>query len=373
MASQTNCFDLSTYLDFSKIEDEHYLRSKSLYNVNHDGYTLLKYIKSGFTEQNTAELSMFRSIITHNGDIVGCSPFKALPPIEFSFKSALSGNDEIYSELIDGTMVNVYHCNGEWQLSTRSVISGKGRFYTNSEMTFRTMFLECMNASSLEFEDLNTTLSYSFVIQHPENRIVKVIDEPKLYLCAVFHCVGTTISVVDFRKLKLHEGLVEYPKLISISDNDMEDLPYDFVGVNIESDGYRCKFRNKKYEYVRKLRGNQGKIEYRFLELQKDCQTEEFLTYYPEYNLLFSILEGNCKSFTKQLHMFYIECFIQKVKPICEFPYEFRPHMVRLHCLYREVLRPENKVVTLAKVQEYFDKLECQQQMFVLNYSKYNK
>ena len=48
------------------------------------------------------------------------------------------------------------------------------------------MFLDAMNHCGLEFSHLNKKYIYSFVLQHPENRIVIPIISPKIYLAAVY-------------------------------------------------------------------------------------------------------------------------------------------------------------------------------------------
>ena len=44
------------------------------------------------------------------------------------------------------------------------------------------MFLECCNHVNLEFDDLDKKFCYSFVIHHPENKIVLPIKDMALYL-----------------------------------------------------------------------------------------------------------------------------------------------------------------------------------------------
>ena len=48
------------------------------------------------------------------------------------------------------------------------------------------MFLEAMNESGLEFTMFDPRYCYSFVVQHPKNRIVSVIDKPTIYLIAIY-------------------------------------------------------------------------------------------------------------------------------------------------------------------------------------------
>ena len=45
----------------------------------------------------------------------------------------------------------------------------------------------------------------------------------------------------------------------------------------------RLRVRNPKFEYIRKMRGNQPKLEYHYLELRKTNQLQKYLTLFPEH------------------------------------------------------------------------------------------
>ena len=45
--------------------------------------------------------------------------------------------------------------------------------------------------------------------------------------------------------------------------------------------GDRTKFRNPNYEHVKKLRGNNSKLQFQYLTLHKEM-INEYLKYYPE-------------------------------------------------------------------------------------------
>jgi len=144
------------------------------------------------------------------------------------------------------------------------------------ENTFKYMFDEVCHHIGLDLNDLNKTFVYSFVIQHPRNRIVTIIKEMSLYLVDVYQIEDNkTIRVVSIQNELEQFGLnTSKVKLVnSISLKNEEDLkkciesmasmntPYDNVGVVIKNNlGERYKFRNPTYEHVRQLRGNQPKV-----------------------------------------------------------------------------------------------------------------
>ena len=89
--------------------------------------------------------------------------------------------DLIYEHLIDGTMINLFYANDEWIISTRSEIGGYNKW--NNKKSFRQMFDEC---SQLDYETLDKTMSYSFVMRHTENRNISPIHQNELFLVEVY-------------------------------------------------------------------------------------------------------------------------------------------------------------------------------------------
>ena len=192
-------FDFDNVFDFARIQDAEYLKESNVVTHKKGNYILIKYNKTGLSASNVDTLGNFRSVIlnTDTGNIVCFAPPKSFYFELFQDKYIEDMAEEkkiTFEDYVEGTMVNAFY-DGEWQISTRSVIGGKGVFYKGGK-TFRQMFLECMEACSLEFDDLNSDYCYSFVIQHPDNRIVSKVRSPSLYLCAVYKIDGTHWSTI---------------------------------------------------------------------------------------------------------------------------------------------------------------------------------
>tara|TARA_Y100000813_G_C23885787_1_gene222517 strand:- start:58 stop:546 length:489 start_codon:yes stop_codon:yes gene_type:complete len=136
------------------------------------------------------------------------------------------------------------------------------------------------------------------------------------------------------------------------------------------SDGTRSKLRNNNYEIVRKLRGNQPKLQYNYLCLKQENKIKDFLYYYPEHSFIFNTFKNKTFEYTNQLFMNYISCFIRKEKPLKDYEFQFKNHMYKLHEKYKSELKPKNKNIDKKIVIDYFNNLHPAQQMFVINYSK---
>ena len=367
----TFTYDISGYLDLTRIDDTEYLKEKSLHWNTKDNYTILKYKKTSINSETVSTLGNFRSVVIDNQthDVVAFSPPKSYTVEDFT-KNV--GGELAFEEYIDGTMVNLFFHNGEWQMATRSILGGKGVFF-DGRKTFREMFLECMIEDGLEFDDLNKEYSYSFVVQHCENRIVTNYTSNHLVLCAIYSCQGTTVTSIPLSEFKCDWNGSFPKKYTDISSIDavyvkMDITPYYVPGVVITDGIIRTKIRNPNYEYVRKLRGNQPKSQYHYLSLRHTGMLTEFLEYYPEYSDEFSEFSAQVFEFMNNLYAFYHRCYAKKEKPLGEFPKEYRQHMYQLHQMYISEYREKSEYITKQIVMKYVDDMEPAHLMYAINY-----
>jgi hypothetical protein len=116
------------------------------------------------------------------------------PPKSVNFKSFVElypnvNKDIVCQEFVEGTMVNVFWDSDAclWEISTKNTVGATSKFYKKQGgKTFRTMFFEALSESGLSISDLDQNYRYSFVLQHPENRIVVRFAKPSLYLVAIY-------------------------------------------------------------------------------------------------------------------------------------------------------------------------------------------
>ena len=383
------------------------------YTFNNNEYDIIKYDKEKLKNiENNDDiykiLSKYRSIIVRNNKVVVFSPQKSL---NFEkFKNKYNNLSECWSEdFVDGTMINVFYdnINSCWEIATKSTVGGNIVFFNDiknytffdsdkqyeyyNNITFRTMFFETCNANNFDLNNLDKNYSYTFVMQHPFNRIVTPITKPLLYLIKVYKIDNTNFPNVNIIEKNI-EKICNSPPYIFINtgiqfinkysiNTTLEDLylyntnkqcPYYCLGSIIYNiDGTRTKIRNVNYEEVRKLRGNQPKLQYNYLSLKKDNRIKEFLHYYPEHMIIFNKFKLLIYNYTNELFSNYIECFIKKQKHLKDYDFQYKNHMYHLHQKYINELKPQNKFVDKKVVIDYINDLHPAQQMFVINY-KYN-
>lgn len=375
-------------------------------------YTIVKYNKSALVEQEYATLGLARSIIICDGNVVAFSPPKSLPFTSFSTSNPA---EQCFAEdFIDGTMINLFYNPNpnvaDWIIATRSRIGAETLFYkmdTNTNLsnsnnpnnnndlssndlsnnnqiknrTFSDMFYEAVQIANLDLSRLDNNWCYSFVLQHPDNRIVTPIDFPKLFLITAYSINNDTNLVVEIdREVLLNNSggfwntgilhpqryaIDNYENLANYYNNPV--TPFYCLGIVVNSASGRTKIRNKNYETIRELRGNQSRLQYHYLTLRKGGKVREFLVFYPEFANHFSRYRQTIHEYTSALYNNYINCFIRKERPLKEYPYEFKVHMFNLHQKYLADLKPNNGYIDKQATIAYFNGLHPSQQMHILN------
>jgi hypothetical protein len=337
------------------------------------------------------QLGLYRSVIYSGEKIMAFSPPKSL--YKGKFMAKYQAYECSAEEIIEGTMINLFYVQetGVWEIATKSTLDGCNTFYINdsdytdigNKKTFRQLFLEVCEQINFNYKELNTSYCYSFVFQHPENRIVVQFNEYRLYLISVYNINNTSYIVTQLEeseKLDLIKNTnIMIPHSYDFTSYDDIEAIILFMNDNYKNTGImlhhtttgaRCKFRNPAYDFVRMLRGNQPKLKYRFFELRQKGQVSAYLRYFPEAYNEFTHYKKQLHSFTEELYENYIRCYIKKEKPLLEFEKkQYHTHMYNLHHLiYKENLKPKGKSITKQEVITYVNKLPPSVLMGSINY-----
>lgn len=353
---------------------------KKNYSLENEKCFMLKYDKSKINKEEYISLGKLRSVIFYENKLVCYSPPKCLEINEFLNKYPLN---ECYAEdFIEGTMINVFYVKEleKWKISTKSVIDAKVYFYDN-KLTFENMFFEACKFCKFDIENLLKEYCYTFVLQHPNNRIVMPVLNPNLFLIKVYKITNFLVEQINLQEFyilnnslfgKDLENPVKIPNIYPIFS--IEELrnyfasmntPYYYPGVMIyHNSGERAKLRNPVYEDIKFLRGNQPKLLFHYLNLRKEGKVVDYLTYYPEHKKILNEYRNIIHRYTTSLWQNYINCFVNKNKHLKDYPFYLKIHMYNLHKLHIN----EKKIITKSETINYVNNLDPAQLMFTLNY-----
>jgi hypothetical protein len=248
------------------------------------------------------------------------------------------------------------------------------------------MFVEACHQNNFNFDTLNPKFCYSFVLQHPDNRIVVPFKKSQLYLVAVysihneqdnisvtvndvndfvdvFHALNTTVQFPQIYNFDSYTELIEKYGSMNTS--------YDIMGVVLHNKltGERSKIRNPVYEQVRALKGNQPKLQFQYLSLRNEGKVKDFLKFYPENKKEFSTFRDQVHLFTDTLYTNYRSCYVKKEKPLIEFSDQYRTHMYNLHQKYMTEFREQKLFITSGMVQKYVNEMAPSLLMYCLNFN----
>jgi len=357
---------------------------------NNSSYKVVRYDKNFLSSDLISSYGLCRSVIINSKNkVVGFAPPKSISSEQFIQKYNENTPGIVFEEFVEGTMINVFWddsigLTGGWEISTRNTVGATSSFYKSKQSkTFRDMFLEAASENKMDFSVLDNKYSYSFVVQHPENRIVVPFKNPQLYLVAVYSINNDndiiTVDAHDSQQFKefFSTTSVKFPHYYTfhtysdlIENSASMNTRYDVVGVVLHNKltGERSKIRNPVYEQVRNLRGNQPKLQYQYLCLRKEGKVGDFLKFYPESKKEFSGFRDQVHLFTDTLFSNYVSCYIKKEKPLKEFSEQYRTHMFNIHQIFINELREKKHFVTNTVVQKYVNEIHPSLLMYCLNF-----
>lgn len=362
---------------------------------NNNSYSVIRYDKNFLAYDLIPTYGLCRSVIVNSENkVVSFAPPKSIASDKFIQNYDIHADGVVAEEFVEGTMINVFWdpsigLTGGWEIATRNTIGATASFFKDTKegktKTFREMFLEAAEQNKLVLHMLNPLYCYSFVLQHPENRIVVPFKKPQLYLTAVYSIenIDNNIFVYAYDTQIMKPGFemgnvtIQFPEIYQcntyselIEKYASMNTSYNIVGVMLHNrtTGERSKIRNPVYEQVRNLRGNQPKLQYQYLSLRKEGKVADFIRFYPEKKKELSEFRDQVHLFTNTLFGNYKACYIKKEKPLKEFPDQFRTHMFNIHQIFLNELREKGEFITNTIVQKYVNELHPSLLMFCLNF-----
>lgn len=322
------------------------------------GQNTIHTLEPGFLSNFDLSTRIFRSLITdQTGAIVSIAPAKSLPNEDF-FRIFADVTRMRATEIIEGTMINLFWNGSQWEIATKRSVGCDYHFFRNQyfpglpepeQKSFRQMLLDAVSSGGHTYvggfaNSLNLAKNrcYSFVVKHPSNHIVVPVDEAALYLVGCYEIDGLTYKNIDVFGLKeqFAGSPVKFPRCFAdtaeqvaieqcfdCENNNVLNVgniervtknptnSYRIPGVMItELDtGFRTSFANIKYEEVKLLRGNNPNLHYQYLVLRKVNRDAEFLRYFPQYSAHFARFREHFEAFATRIHRLYVDIHVTKV------------------------------------------------------------
>lgn len=292
------------------------INKKIYYNANM-GYTIMNYTKD-FICFDDYETSKYRSVIFSNpqNKLLCFSPPKSIKYDIFLEDYPIIDKNIYVNEMIEGVMINLFYDERmqNWEIATKGAIGGSYKHKkcnddeNSKQNSFIELFMDALQCDSTikpfsqrltqnkVIEIFPKGYCYNFVLQHPKNKIILNIENPKLYLVGVY-------KITENRALKIPQpvfenwdifinihGIIHFPKEIHENSYDKIIAKYCSVytnytkpGVMITNleNGERTKILNPIYINRRNTIKKNPIMQYQYLCLNRIHKTNDFLKYYP--------------------------------------------------------------------------------------------
>lgn len=335
-------------------------------------YAIIRYTRD-VSDMAVEHVRCFKSVVWHKES----NRPVCVAPVKHS-DSVPSKQAVRVMDSVDGTMVNAWRDATGVHLSTRTSVGATGKFY--SDRSFAELFgdaVRVLGGTDAFLESVLEVGSFvSFVLQHPEHKLVASIPAPRLYV--VYHgSVAADGSVrMSCEPADWPDRLKSYaPQVI----NDFVELDgevpvfkcvehtqHGIVYQSVDS-SLRWRSRNGAYTFVRNLRGQEPTSMGRFVRLRATGMMKQYLAHFSEENNEMWTHEKNLRERTQELYNAY--CAIKKGKTLGmkQIPYTLRPHVFALHGLYlASVAGGQNESVVKNTVVNYVNNLAQEDQLKLL-------
>ena len=273
-------------------------------------------------------------------------------------------------EFYDGVMVNVFRVlgeAGEEHITTRSQYGAGGTFY--SEKTFKQLFNEVSRPNTWLPKDLPTVefpASFtSYVLQHPEHRVVATVSSPKLVAVenGKIAADGTVVYVDPFYKYVAPVTFSSEKEMNEHIRSESIHRGWRWQGLVFrDTMGNRWRIRSPTYIYLRKLRGNEAKPLDRFLRLRSTNSVQEYLKHYGEERQVFWSFEITLRKRTKEIYDSYVAVHKSHEKKLADLPQPDKTVVFKLHSHFLANLRAQSKSIRMQDVIDLVNALPLWEQ-----------
>lgn len=367
ISTYNNSNDLFEYLK-SEAGGKLFIDTKNVSETN--PFAMIRYRK-GESNFSVEHVKYFRSVVWN---VQTNRPVSVTPPKSNNGESMPIEdiNNFNVSTFIDGVMIAQFYDGTKWNIHTRSTLGAKCRYYSN-EKTFAEMFEEAKDDDHESKLDIKNC--YTFILQHPENRIVTSVSSPKLKCVAVYKIEeDNTITTIDLTTITLHKPnqfhFDNWPAINAKLIQWNELYKYNFQGFVMinKLTQERFKIRTDKYKEVRLIRQNTPRRDFVWLSEWSKGYLKQYLKIYPEETIPANELINKYKTFSSEVFKIYSEVFKARTMEKKDIPMKYRLFVYGLHKHYHEILKPSGKSVSWNDTREFMNTRDIPMMLFGINY-----
>jgi hypothetical protein len=267
-----------------------------------------------------------------------------IPPVKAKEVQKIDELPELSTNLVDGTMINVFFYKNEWLISSRSNIGCTNKW--SSELTFMDMFQEC--SKNLDMDELDKENTYSFVMRHKKQRLTTPVTENCLVLVEVYY------------KLERVNELPTNKGYICIQNWSSDTIS---KGKTCFHNHTRYKWLTTEHKFIQMIQPNTTNPCLNYLIIRNSGHLTNYLQLFPEKRFEFDKYRKKLHLFTELLYKYYVSVFIKKNSEKTDVPFSLKPFLYELHKIYLTT----KQGISWSIVKQYIYELEPKRIQFAFN------
>jgi hypothetical protein len=378
MQSTSDTFAMlaAQFSDFASLKS--YLTAQGIQENTKEGDPLVifRYNREK-ADLNNPLVKLFRSVVwdSRTNRPVFVAPEKSEPLLTLP---ALYQGTHVVEDFVDGVMVNLFMDPNtkQWRMATRSRLDADNKFY---QQTFADLFMAAWNGyfPGAGFSMLTPTYCYSFVLQHPQNRIVVPAPAPTLTCVEVSHVEEGTARVhkmpapaTMMPPRRFNVNTQAELQLLMAQREQFEGFMAQGCVVREMATCRRWKLRTNGYNAVKKLRGNHSRLEYTWFENLQNGKLDTYLGFYPEERAAATAMVAQWNTVVSQIYNWYVKVFKVRDTPKDQIPPQYKGVLFDLHGQYIGRLAPAKQSLTWAECQSIMSRQDLKRQVFLATFKE---
>lgn len=348
------------------------------YSTPESPFAIIRYMK-GRSDMTLPHVRAFRSVVwdTLENRPASVTSFKSADGERLPTDKNVADFELEY--FMDGVMIGMFwdKYNNKWRIHTRSTLDANCRYFSQTK-TFGTMFNEaitgCLRSREEMEKSLNTNTSYTWILQHPENRIVVPVVLPRAYCVQAIKLENNGgVSITAVPPTAMPAPVVNVPaptwdKIQELLVDWNRRFGHGIQGMVVKSGFDRYKMRTASYNTVRRRRGNSARRDYLWLSEWRAGTLSAYLSVFPEERTMANATVARWKQATNEVYHWYVSVFKARNTPKQQIPPKYRPLVYGLHNEYTNTLKPAGKSVDWKACLDFMNGRDTAQMLFVMNW-----
>jgi hypothetical protein len=232
-------------------------------------------------------------------------------------------------DFVDGVMINMFYDGDGWRVATRTQLDATGHFY--GKRPFADLFWETFRSKGIDINTLNKSNTYSWVLQHPEERIVVNPDYgiARLWLIEISCIENNAKVVIESPSTDTYRPVIHDLHTVQEIRDRVAAWGHRFgaqwKGLMVHmKDGSRYKIRSAEYEAAATLRGNQPKLPFLWLERWTEGKLHVYTRAFPEESHSADATVQRYKDLTQEFYDLYQQVYRKRELRLGDAPHKFR-------------------------------------------------